>query len=59
MMDNPEQRKAADEAPRDSRAKPPPRTAGPHAAPELTDYDKTPGSGMLPDSGDPNVSPSS
>jgi|tagenome__1003787_1003787.scaffolds.fasta_scaffold9416339_2 hypothetical protein len=27
---------------------------GPHARPGLTDKDKTPGSGMLPDAGEPN-----
>jgi hypothetical protein len=31
--------------------------AGPHARPELTDYDKTPGCGMLPNEADPNPSP--
>jgi hypothetical protein len=30
---------------------------GPHARPEMTDYDKTPGSGMLPDEADANPSP--
>nr|WP_247498720.1 hypothetical protein [Bradyrhizobium sp. 149] len=33
--------------------------AGPHAFPELTDDEKTPGCGMLPEPGDPNVAPSS
>lgn len=31
--------------------------AGPHATKELTDKEKTPGSGVLPDVDDPNVSP--
>jgi hypothetical protein len=31
--------------------------AGPHARPELTDHDKTPGSGMLPGDDDTNPSP--
>ena len=31
--------------------------AGPHAAPELTDKDKTPGSGMLPAAGDAQDAP--
>jgi hypothetical protein len=31
--------------------------AGPHARAELTDYDKTPGCGMLPDEDDTNPSP--
>jgi hypothetical protein len=35
-----------------------PPTAGPHARPDLTDPDKTPGTGMLPDPDDPNVQPS-
>lgn len=35
--------------------------AGPHAKPELTDYEKTPGSGMLPgpDQDDDTMQPSS
>jgi len=53
----------------DSDAQPKPQTkpqgkpedfvnpAGPHAAPELTDSEKTPGCGMLPEPGDPNVCP--
>src|SRR5215218_3322194 len=28
-----------------------------HARPEMTDYDKTPGCGMLPNEADPNPSP--
>ncbi|GLH81868.1 hypothetical protein SSBR45G_67770 [Bradyrhizobium sp. SSBR45G] len=32
-------------------------SAGPHARPELTDNDKTPGTGMLPEPGDANPSP--
>jgi hypothetical protein len=32
-------------------------SAGPHAAPELTDPQKTPGSGMLPEPGGQNASP--
>ena len=32
-------------------------SAGPHEAPELTDSQKTPGSGMLPEAGDQNASP--
>jgi hypothetical protein len=31
--------------------------AGPHATEELTDKEKTPGSGVLPDVDDPNISP--
>ncbi|MGV1958567.1 hypothetical protein ACQZ5G_23350 [Agrobacterium sp. 22-214-1] len=31
--------------------------AGPHAKPSLTDYDKTPGAGSLPDDGAKDVSP--
>jgi len=31
--------------------------AGPHARPELTEKEKTPGSGMLPEQGDPNPDP--
>jgi hypothetical protein len=33
--------------------------AGPHARSELTDYDKTPGCGMLPSEEDTNPSPTS
>ena len=33
--------------------------AGPHARPELTEEEKTPGSGMLPEPDDPNQGPSS
>lgn len=40
------------------RAAPKAPPAGPHAKPELTDSDKTPGSGMLPEPDDPNASPS-
>ncbi len=32
-------------------------SAGPHARPDLTDKDKTPGTGMLPEPGDANPSP--
>ncbi|MFK3780383.1 hypothetical protein [Agrobacterium sp. NPDC089420] len=31
--------------------------AGPHAKPSLTDYDKTPGAGSLPDEDTKDVSP--
>ena len=31
--------------------------AGPHAKPSLTDYEKTPGAGSLPDYGAKDVSP--
>ena len=31
--------------------------AGPHAKPELTDSEKTPGCGVLPEAGEPNQSP--
>jgi hypothetical protein len=31
--------------------------AGPHARPDLTDHDKTPGSGMFPSEEDTNPSP--
>jgi hypothetical protein len=33
--------------------------AGPHARPDLTDPDKTPGSGMFPTENDTNPSPTS
>ena len=45
----------------DKREKPVPKQenpAGPHARPELTEKDKTPGSGMLPERDDPNQGPS-
>jgi len=32
-------------------------SAGPHARPELTDYDKTPGSGILPRPDEDNTQP--
>jgi hypothetical protein len=32
-------------------------SAGPHARPELTDLEKTPGCGMLPEPGNPNACP--
>jgi len=32
-------------------------SAGPHARPELTDLEKTPGCGMLPEPGNPNAGP--
>jgi hypothetical protein len=35
----------------------PVNAAGPHASPDLTDHDKTPGCGMLPEPGDQNASP--
>jgi hypothetical protein len=34
------------------RSPSPPNPAGPHARPELTDNNKTPGSGVLPEPGD-------
>lgn len=34
-----------------------PNPAGPHVRPDLTDQDKTPGSGVLPEPGDANPSP--
>jgi hypothetical protein len=43
----------------DANATRQPHPAGPHAAPELTDFEKTPGSGMLPEADDPNMSPTS
>ena len=46
---------------KDQREKPAPKQenpAGPHAQPELTEKEKTPGSGMLPDTDDPNAGPS-
>ena len=42
------------------REKPVPKQenpAGPHARPELTEEEKTPGSGMLPEQNDPNQGP--
>ncbi|WP_022720488.1 hypothetical protein [Rhodopseudomonas sp. B29] len=47
---------ADDKAPR-TPAKAEQPSAGPHAKPELTDQAKTPGTGMLPEPGDPNESP--
>jgi hypothetical protein len=47
--------------PKDKREKPVPKRespAGPHARPELTEKEKTPGSGMLPEPNDPNAGPS-
>jgi hypothetical protein len=49
------------EQPEDPRKKPAPsekNPAGPHARPGLTDKEKTPGTGMLPEPDDPNASPS-
>jgi hypothetical protein len=49
-----------DRCTKDKRTKPAARQenpAGPHARPELTDHDKTPGSGMLPEKDDPNAGP--
>lgn len=43
--------------PRDASAERSPHPAGPHATPELTDTDKTPGCGVLPEPDDPNISP--
>lgn len=51
--------------PKQQREKPDPKkphprpenSAGPHARPELTEKDKTPGSGMLPEPDDPNAGP--
>ena len=52
----------ADDLTDDKNQKPEPErkgpAAGPHARPELTDKDKTPGSGMLPDPNDSNPAPS-
>jgi hypothetical protein len=40
----------------DSGSKPDEKSpAGPHDTPELTDKEKTPGTGMLPDADDPDV----
>ena len=50
-----DQKRHATDQPDSLKRQPP--TAGPHAAPELTDYEKTPGSGMLPEPDDPNISP--
>ena len=44
---------AADDRPAPSPERP---AAGPHAKPELTNPDSTPGSGMLPDPDDPEAS---
>jgi hypothetical protein len=42
----------------EERSEPPSQhPAGPHARPELTDTDKTPGCGVLPGPDDPNISP--
>ncbi|MBO9654775.1 hypothetical protein QD336_13535 [Rhizobium sp. BR 250] len=46
-------KKTGKEASRPSEIPP----AGPHAKPSLTDYDKTPGAGSLPDEGAKDVSP--
>jgi len=46
---------------KDKRKKPVPKQenpAGPHARPELTEKEKTPGSGMMPERDDPNQGPS-
>jgi hypothetical protein len=45
--------------PKDKREKPVPKEnpAGPHARPELTEKEKTPGSGMLPEPDDSNSGP--
>ncbi len=49
----------APKQPKDERKKPVPENpAGPHARPDLTEEEKTPGSGMLPEPGDSNPSPS-
>jgi hypothetical protein len=34
------------------------KDSGPHAVPGLTDPEKTPGTGMLPEDNDPNAGPS-
>jgi hypothetical protein len=52
-----DQKRDASDQPDAISRKRPPQTAGPHAAPELMDYEKTPGSGMLPEPDDPNISP--
>ncbi|NPU66539.1 hypothetical protein HL667_16160 [Bradyrhizobium sp. 83012] len=49
-------RKMVGEAPKTPQAEDMPM-AGPHARPELTDNDKTPGTGMLPEPGSSNPSP--
>lgn len=55
------QDKRDDKAPKkpDSDSKTPLPPAGPHAKPELTDYEKTPGTGSLPDdtAGENDVGP--
>ncbi|MGY3448580.1 hypothetical protein [Bradyrhizobium sp. USDA 4353] len=66
-MSDHDREKPADEAGKDPRRasdsesrKPANETlppAGPHARPELTDSEKTPGTGMLPEPGDSNPSP--
>ena len=38
-------------------AAPDQHSVGPHATPELTDAEKTPGCGVLPEPDDPNISP--
>jgi hypothetical protein len=48
--------------PKEKREKPVPKQenpAGPHARPELTEKEKTPGSGMLPEPDEPNSGPTS
>jgi hypothetical protein len=54
-QDQTEPRSATPEVKPPDAGKMPP--AGPHARPELTDKDKTPGSGMLPEPDDSNPSP--
>jgi hypothetical protein len=51
MTQNPKNREI-DKQPKPDRKVPP---AGPHDKPELTDPQKAPGSGMLPDADEPEV----
>ena len=46
-------------APDDKRKPRDPPAAGPHAKPELTNPDSTPGSGLLPDPAHPSDAPDS
>jgi hypothetical protein len=45
------------EKPQQRKPRPEMPSPGPHARPELTDPEKTPGTGMLPEPGDANPSP--
>jgi hypothetical protein len=55
MDDRTDRARARDKEIREKLKDMPP--AGPHARPELTDYDKTPGSGILPRPDEDNTQP--